>query len=137
MPRTEAETRIQLIDPALAAAGWQDELIEREYLYRRGQVRLIGEETVRDEAQYVDYILRDRPLGLPLAVLEAKDEDHSPGAGLQQGIAYAQDLAVRFVLSSNGHGIVEQDLATGEVTTRAAFPSPDELRERLAQDDHM
>lgn len=127
--RSEAEVRRDLIDPKLEQAGWVDELVDREYLYFRGRVRLIGEDTVQDVPQYADYVLRDRPDGLPLAVLEAKDEDHSPGAGLQQAIAYATDIGALFALSSNGQGIVQQNLSTHEVTNLDVFPSPEELRD--------
>lgn len=121
----------------LRAAGWDSARIEEEYLYRRGRVRLVGDEPIRDVPQFADYVLRGTPSGIPVAVLEAKDESHSPGAGLQQAIAYAVDLKARFALSSNGHGVVEQDLATGLVTQRRDIPSPEELRRREAAGGDM
>src|SRR5947208_13552908 len=131
MGRSEKETRLELIDPRLEAAGWTAAFVEREYPYKKGRIRLIGEQTVRDEPQFVDYLLRGEPRGLILAVVEAKDEDHGPGAGLQQALAYAVDLDVSFAYSSNGHGIVEHDRLTNKVTKLDAFPTPMELLGRL------
>ncbi|GAA3143388.1 DEAD/DEAH box helicase family protein [Planomonospora alba] len=132
MTLNEKETRLQLIDPLLHAAGWTGGLVDEEYKYRPGKLRLLGDQTVRDQAQYVDYVLRAEPRGGILGVVEAKDESHSEGAGLQQALAYAVDLAAPFAYSSNGRGIVEQDLRTGKVRQLQAFPTPDELRQRFA-----
>lgn len=126
----ERETRLQLIDPLLASAGWAGALVEEEYVYRPGRLRLLGEQTVRDEPQFVDYVLRADPRGAILAAVEAKDESHSPGAGLQQALAYAVDVAAPFAFSTNGHEIVEQDLRSGAVRRLDAFPTPEELLER-------
>ncbi|GAA2676702.1 DEAD/DEAH box helicase family protein [Streptomyces lunalinharesii] len=131
MSLNEKETRLQLIDPLLAAAGWANGLVAEEYLYRPGKLRLLGDQTVRDRPQFVDYVLRTEPRGCILAVVEAKDESHAEGAGLQQALAYAADLAAPFAYSTNGHGIVEQDLRTGQVRQLHAFPTPDELRQRF------
>ncbi|WP_416754649.1 DEAD/DEAH box helicase family protein [Streptomyces sp. FW42] len=131
MSLNEKETRLQLIDPLLATAGWTDGLVDEEYMYRPGKLRLLGDQTVRDTPQFVDYVLRTEPRGCILAVVEAKDESHAEGAGLQQALAYASDLAAPFAYSSNGHGIVEQDLRTGQVRQLHAFPTPDELRLRF------
>ncbi|MDL9980074.1 EcoAI/FtnUII family type I restriction enzme subunit R [Microbacterium sp. ASV49] len=130
MALSERETRTQLIDPMLAASGWDESLVEEEYQYRPGRLRLLGEQTVRDEPQFVDYVLRAEPRGAILAALEAKDESHAPGAGLQQALAYAVDVDAPFALASNGHEIVEQDVRTGAVRRLNAFPTPEELLER-------
>ena len=135
MGMSEADTRSKLIDPTLHAANWGETLIQREFPYRKGRVRLIGEHTTRDAPQFVDYILRDRPRGEILAVVEAKDEDHGPSAGLGQALTYAMDLGVMFAYSSNGHGIVEHDRLTSNVTPLAGFPTPEELRQRLVNED--
>ena len=78
-----------------------------------------------------DYVLCAEPRGGILAVVEAKDESHAEEAGLQQALAYAVDLGAQFAYSSNGHGIVEQDLRTGRVRQLQAFPTPGELRQRF------
>lgn len=131
MPRSEAKTRAELIDPRLQASGWPRALVEEEHPYKRGRVRLIGDHTVRDEAQFVDYLMRASPYGPPLAVLEAKSEDHSPGAGLHQAMSYANDLGAPFAFSSNGHSFVEFDSLTMVMSERHNFPSVLELVERL------
>ena len=135
MGMSEADTRAKLIDPKLLAAGWTEQLIQREFPYKKGRVRLIGEHTTRDAPQFVDYVLRDRSRGEMLAVVEAKDEDHGPSDGLGQGLGYAIDLGVMFAYSSNGHGIVEHDRLTNAVTTLTEFPSPQQLRDRLVAGD--
>ncbi len=130
MTLDESETRARLIDPLLASAGWTADQVEEEYVYKPGKIRLLGEQSVRDEPQYVDYVLRAEPRGVILAALEAKDESHSPGAGMQQALAYATDVSAPFAFSTNGHEIVEQDLRTGAVRRLNAFPSPTELISR-------
>ncbi len=62
-----------------------------------------------------------------LAAIEAKDESHAPGAGLQQALSYAVAIGAPFAFSSNGHGIVEQDLRTGQLKHLDAFPTPAQL----------
>jgi type I restriction enzyme R subunit len=135
MGMNEADTRANLIDPRLVQAGWTGDLLQREFPYRSGRVRLIGELTARDSPQFVDYVMRDRARGEILAVLEAKDEDHAPSDGLGQALGYATDLGVMFAYSCNGHGIVEHDRITNKVKPLHAFPSPQELRERLLAGD--
>ncbi|NHA01933.1 DEAD/DEAH box helicase family protein [Nocardioides sp. W3-2-3] len=137
MTRNERETREQLIDPLLTAAGWTAGLVEEEYTYKKGRLRLLGEQTVRDEPQFVDYVLRAEPRGTILAAVEAKDETHAPGAGIQQALAYAYDVNAPFAFSSNGHEIVEQDLRTGEVRRLDQFPTPDESAHPVAVDSHL
>lgn len=127
---SEKETREQLIDPMLAAAGWGGGLIEEEHVYRPGKLRLLGEQTVRDAPQYIDYVLRAEPRGMILAALEAKDEAHAPEAGLQQALAYAVDVNAPFAISSNGHEVVLQCMRTGAVERRTGFPSPADLVDR-------
>lgn len=132
MGLSEADTRVKLIDPRLVSSGWSESVIEREYTYKRGRVRLVGDQSIRDQAQYCDYVLRDGARGPILAVVEAKDEDHAPSDGLQQALGYAVDLGVYFAYASNGHGIVEHDRLNDTVRELKSFPSSDELRDRLA-----
>lgn len=135
MGMSEADTRAKLIDPKLHAAGWDEQLIQREFPYRKGRIRLLGEHTTRDAPQFVDYVLRDRPRGEMLAVVEAKDEDHGPSDGLGQALGYAADLGVMFAYSSNGTGLVEHDRLANKVTSLSAFPTPEALRYRLVAGD--
>ncbi|WP_368499992.1 EcoAI/FtnUII family type I restriction enzme subunit R [Herbiconiux sp. A18JL235] len=124
MTRDEAATRLELIDVALAANGWSDSQIDREYRYRAGRVFFLGDEVHREVPQSADYVLRERANGVALAVLEAKDESHSPGAGLQQAHAYAEDLGAPLAIASNGHAYVVQSLQSGEIIQIDAPPGP-------------
>ena len=79
----------------------------------------------KKKADYILYYKRN----LPLAIVEAKDNNHSVGAGMQQGIEYADILDVPFVYSSNGDAFLEHDMKNGteREVALADFPTPDEL----------
>lgn len=74
--------------------------------------------------------MRYRP-DFPLAVVEAKADYKTPGAGLSQAKEYAEILDLKFAYSTNGKGIVEFDYTTGIERSVDGFPSPDELWSRL------
>src|SRR3989442_10118137 len=131
MPFNEADTRAKLIDPKLRAAGWDESRIRREFYYTHGRVYLVGDEHRRKTPKKVDYLLQESN-GFKLALVEAKDESHTPGDGLQQAMAYAQALGVLFAYSSNGHGIEEFDFTTNRQTTIDAFPSRAQIQERYS-----
>jgi type I restriction enzyme R subunit len=138
MSRNEAQTRFELIDPALEQRGWsrstdiriEETLPAVDIVYGKGRRRPKGR---------TDYVLR-RPLEagaepVPLAIIEAKRESLPPEHGLQQGRNYrvGQLHHVPFVFSSNGHQFVEYDESTGltsEPRPIAEFPTPEELLER-------
>ena len=84
--------------------------------------------------QKADYLLRYSE-SLPIAIVEAKDEDHSVGAGLQQAMGYAEKLGLLFAYSSNGHGYDEWDFTTNTQRTFSMeeFPKPEELWQRLCE----
>ena len=90
-----------------------------------------GKTVQRGEAKKADYILFYKP-NIPIAVVEAKDNNHSVGAGMQQALDYAETLDVPFAYSSNGDGFVEHD-RTGKAATPERdlaledFPTPAEL----------
>jgi type I restriction enzyme R subunit len=106
MPLNEADTRAQLIDPRLEAAGWGGDQISREHYYRRdvqytpGRIVLRGDQVRRRAGRKVDYLLRFS--GFPVAIVEAKAEGEVPEAGLEQAKGYARDLGVPFVYATNG-----------------------------------
>ncbi len=121
----EAETRAELIDPALKAAGWGEvaqSQVKREVRITKG--RLLGA-GVRGEPTSADYVLIHR--GKQLAVIEAKKRDAALTEGLGQAKAYAAKLQTRFAFSTNGQGFYQADMDTGEEGEVAAFPSPDAL----------
>lgn len=131
----EAEICDQYITPAIYAAGWDKFVqVRREYTFTDGQVLVRGKVAVRGERKRADYLLF-HSANLPLAVVEAKDNRHAVGAGMQQALAYADTLDIPFVFSSNGDGFVFHD-RTGHSDPVERhlkldeFPSPAELWRR-------
>jgi type I site-specific restriction endonuclease len=90
--------------------------------------------THRGKAKRVDYLLR-YSRDIAIAVVEAKADYQTPGAGLQQAKDYAEALGLKFAYSTNGKGIIEFDYLTGEERKLDAFPSPAELWARLQKPD--
>jgi type I restriction enzyme R subunit len=128
---TESDICDQFITPALKAAGWDPTTqIRREFGFTDGPVIVRGKLAKRGKRKRADYLLFYET-NLPLAVVEAKDNTHEVGAGMQQALAYAAALDVPFVLSSNGDGFVMHDrVGPGpkEVPlTLAEFPTPADL----------
>ncbi|MGQ9507627.1 MAG: EcoAI/FtnUII family type I restriction enzme subunit R [Candidatus Bathycorpusculaceae bacterium] len=123
----EADTRVKLIDPKLHECGWVEDKILRDKPITPG--RIVDERGNRRAGKKPDYILLYSP-SFPIAVVEAKDEEHSALDGMQQAKGYARDLDVFFAYSTNGHEIEEFDFITNTQRTVDKFPSPDELWER-------
>lgn len=133
----ETDTRVKLIDPAIHACGWHEDMIRREET--AGTIEIIGGKARRRARGQVDYILRLKIVAdtqpVAIALIEAKKEKLPPGHGLDQGKAYAHSkrLNVGFVFSSNGHQFVEYDRFTGMTagpSPMSVFPTPDQLRQR-------
>ena len=121
----EAETRAELIDPLLAAAGWgvvAGSRIRREYPITLGRLEGAGK---RGKALSADYLLEYR--NTKLAVVEAKSDDKALTEGVGQAKDYAGKLAIRFTYASNGKGIYGIDMHTGHEGEIAAFPGPEAL----------
>ena len=114
---SEADTRAKLIDPALRARGWTEDLIRREET--AGTIEIIGGKARRRSRGQVDYTLRLKiavaAQPVAVALIEVKKESLPPGHGLDQAKAYAHSkrLNVPLVFSSNGHQFVEYDRFTG------------------------
>ena len=128
---TEADVRTKFITPNIVSAGWDVMTqIREEAYFTKGRVVVRGKTVRRGEAKKADYILSYKP-GLPLAVVEAKDNNHSVADGMQQALEYAEILDVPFAFSSNGDAFLEHDRTAAGVVTREIplerFPSPDEL----------
>jgi type I restriction enzyme, R subunit len=129
---TEADIRTKFITPGFVAAGWDlMTQIREETYFTNGRVIVRGKTVRRGEAKKADYILSYKP-NLPLAIIEAKDNNHSVGAGMQQALEYAEILDVTFAFSSNGDAFLEHDrTSTSVAVTREIpldqFPSPREL----------
>ena len=121
----EAETRAEHIDPALKAAGWgvvEGSRIRREYPITPGRIEGRGR---RGKPLTADYVLEYR--NTKLAVNEAKAWDEELTEGVAQTKNYAGKLAVRFAYATNGQGIYQIDMQTGQEGEVARYPTPDEL----------
>ena len=132
MAYNEEDTKLHLITPALQKMGWIGPKITMEYPITAGQIVLQGDGHQKLQPQKADYLLRYGE-SLPIAIVEAKDEDHAVGAGLQQAMGYAEKLGLLFAYSSNGHGFEEWDFTTNTQRSLAVdqFPTPDELWKKL------
>lgn len=120
----EAETRAELIDPALKAVGWgvvEGSRIRREVI-APGRIEGGGR---RGKAEIADYVLIHR--NTKLAVIEAKKRAAPLTEGLGQAKLYAGKLLTRFAFSTNGEGVYQVDMQTGVEGPVDAFPSPEAL----------
>ena len=132
---TEADIRSKFITPALIGAKGEKwnlmTQIREEAYFTKGRVIVRGKTVQRGEAKKADYILSYKP-NIPIAVVEAKDNNHSVGAGMAQALEYAEILDLPFAYSSNGDAFLEHDrtVTNGTVTREIPldqFPTPEEL----------
>ena len=138
---TETDIRTKFITPSILGpdgSKWDvmTQVLE-EYHFTKGRVIVRGKTVKRGEAKKADYLLLYKP-NLPLAVVEAKDNNHSVGAGMQQALEYAETLDIPFAYSSNGDAFLEHDrTGSGPVVEREfpldQFPSPAELWARYSK----
>ncbi len=131
---SEADICTKYIVPALIKSGWDIERHVREQVYfTDGRIFVKGNKTARGKRKFADFILYMKP-NIPVAVIEAKDNNHSVGAGLQQALDYADILDIPVAVSSNGDGFVFQERtgSVSEVITKFTldnFPTPEKLWE--------
>ena len=125
----ERDIRTKYITPALVNAGWDLQTQIREEVYfTDGRIYVRGNMHTRRKRKFADYILYYKP-HIPIAVIEAKDNTHTVGAGMQQALGYAEILDIPFVFSSNGDGCVFHDKTSTGGTLESelsldSFPSP-------------
>ena len=129
---SERDICTKFITPALHKAGW-DEMtqIREEVSFTKGRIIVRGKLVSRGKAKRADYVLCYKP-NVPVAVIEAKDNTHAIGDGMQQALDYAETLQVPFVFSSNGDGFVFHDRTGAGVEKETTltlddFPSPEDL----------
>ncbi|MER8398011.1 EcoAI/FtnUII family type I restriction enzme subunit R [Mesorhizobium sp. M1348] len=129
---TERDICTKFILPAVKRAGWDEMMQVREEVYfTKGRIIVRGKLVTRGKAKKADFVLYYKP-NIPIALIEAKDNNHGVGDGIQQGLDYAATLDIPFVFSSNGDGFVFHD-RTGQSDTKEAnlgldaFPSPANL----------
>ena len=129
---SERDICTKFITPAIEQAGWDIATqVREEFPLTKGRIIVRGKLHTRAQNKRADYVLFHKP-NMPIAVIEAKDNKHSLGDGMQQGLGYAEMLQVPFVFSSNGDGflfhnkiakdgVIERELALNEL------PGPDAL----------
>ncbi len=128
---SERDVCTKYITPAIVDSGWDVQTQVREEVHlTKGRVIVRGRLVTRGKSKFADYVLYHQP-NLPLAIVEAKDNNHSVGDGLQQALEYAETIKVPFVFSSNGDGFWFHD-STGHATTTERQISLDECRCRRA-----
>ena len=132
---SETDIRTKYITPAIEKAGWDLQTQMREEVsFTAGRVQVRGKLVSRGKKKRADYILYFKP-NIPIAVIEAKDNKHTVGDGIQQAIDYGRSLDVPFVYSSNGDAFLEHDrlIDSGLVEKELSldsFPSPTDLWNR-------
>ncbi len=120
------------ITPAVVKAGWEPlSQIREEVGFTKGRIIVRGKLVTRGKQKRADYILYYQP-NMPIALIEAKDNTHSVGDGMQQALEYAHTLNIPFVFSSNGDGFVFHDRTVSEGTietnlTLEQFPTQEVL----------
>ena len=135
---SEQDIRSKFIMPAIEASGWDKQTqVREEVTFTAGKVIVRGKMFSRGKAKRADYILYYKP-NIPIAIIEAKDNNHPVGGGMQQALGYAAMLDVPFVYSSNGDAFLEHDRTKteGDIETElplGSFPSPEALWHRFCQ----
>ena len=95
---SESDICDRYISPALTSSGWENHQWRREYAFTDGRIIVRGKMVARGKQKRADYLLFYKP-NMPIAVIEAKDNNHSVGAGMQQALGYATTLDVPYVFS--------------------------------------
>ena len=130
---TEEDVKFRYINEAITSKEWPKDSIymEQKVKFTDGKISLHGNLVHREKPKFADYVLYANK-ATPIAIVEAKDANHSVSHGLQQAMTYAQMLDVKFAYSSNGEGFAEHDFLTGKERTFAMdeFPTKEELIER-------
>ena len=132
---SERDICTKFIAPAIQQAGWDIQTqVREEVSFTKGRVIVRGKLHSRGDARRADFVLYHQP-NVPIAVIEAKDNRHAVGSGMQQALGYADDLQVPFVFSSNGDGFLFHDrTGTGpqveQTLSLDQFPTPQELWQR-------
>src|SRR5262245_31041455 len=125
---SEADICAKYITPAVVQAGWDEATqLRREVSFTRGRIIVRGKLVTRGQARRADYVLYYQHM--PIALIEAKDNHHAVGDGMQQALEYATTLDIPFVFSSNGDGFVWHDRTgtNSQLETTLSldqFPSP-------------
>lgn len=128
---SEEDVRNMYITPALTKKWSLEKQIRSEVYFTAGRVIVRGNMSARKKGEKADYILYYNS-SKPIAVVEAKKNTLSVGAGMQQAMNYAKILDIPFAYSTNGKAFLEHDFLTGkeQEISMDEFPSPEELWNR-------
>ncbi len=130
---SEEDIKLRYITPAMMAKGWSvnDITMETKVKLTDGKINLRGNLVARGKAKYADYMLYYNRAN-PIAIVEAKDANHSVSFGMQQAKEYCEMMDVPFAFSSNGFGFHEYDFLTGKERSFSMdeFPTKEELYQR-------
>jgi type I restriction enzyme R subunit len=135
---SERDICTKFITPAIVSAGWDlHSQIREELSFTKGRIIVRGKLHTRGKQKRADYVLYYKS-NIPIAVIEAKENNLSVGAGMQQALDYAETLDVPFVFSSNGDAFLMHD-RTGladkveQELSLESFPSPEDLWRRYCE----
>jgi len=129
---SERDICTKFITPAIESAGWDvTTQVREEFPLTAGRIIVRGKLHTRAKNKRADYVLFYKP-NIPIAIIEAKDNKHTVGDGMQQALGYAEMLQVPFIFSSNGDGFlfhnkIAQDGTLEREVALNAFPSPEQL----------
>ena len=128
---SEQDISTKFITPAIESAGWDrmKQYVEQK-TFTDGRIHIRGNLTTRGKKKRADYILYYKP-NIPIGIIEVKENNHSVGAGMQQGLEYAEILNLPFIFSTNGDRFLFHDKTnTSKIETELEldeFPSPETL----------
>lgn len=136
---SEEDIKLRYITPAIIKQGWSvtDITMETKVKLTDGKINLRGNLEARGKAKYADYMLYYNR-ATPIAIVEAKDANHSVSFGMQQAKEYAEMMDIPFAFSSNGFGFQEYDFLTGKerAISMDEFPTKEELYARFLHESH-
>lgn len=136
---SEEDIKLRYITPSILDKGWsvEDITMETKVKLTDGKINLRGNFVSRGKAKFADYVLYYN-CATPIAIVEAKDANHTVAHGLQQAKEYAQMMDVPFAFSSNGQGYQEYDFLTGKERSLSMnqFPTKEELYARFISESH-
>lgn len=136
---TEEDIKVKFITPAIQKSNWDIQTQMRcEYYYTSGKINVRENVASRGKGKKVDYLLSYKS-NIPIAIVEAKDNNVTVSHGIQQAMDYALDLDIPFAYSSNGTGFYEHDMITGieKEISMEEFPTPEELWNRYIQEKEL
>jgi type I restriction enzyme R subunit len=136
---SEEDIKLRYITPAIIKQGWSvtDITMETKVKLTDGKINLRGNLEARGKAKYADYMLYYNR-ATPIAIVEAKDANHSVSYGMQQAKEYAAMMDIPFAFSSNGFGFQEYDFLTGKerAISMDEFPTKEELYARFLHESN-